>query len=127
MTDDADYDEEEFRGRITIYAPAHLVNEWKREADLVDMTMSRWCRLRLEAGRREVAVLDPLKTSDESGDSGLREDVIQAIPKDEGATTDEVIQTVLGLVETRIKEHLKELDEQGSISHDPVKGGYVRK
>jgi hypothetical protein len=72
-----------------------------------------------------MAALDPLERENEPRESGLRSEVIEAIPEDEGMTANQVVQTVLDPIEDRVKEHLRELDNEGEIGYDPVKEGYV--
>ena len=115
------------RKRMVFYASEHIISEWKQEADQADMPHSEWCRLQVEAGRKQIAALDPSKTANSSDENGLRTDVLEAIPEDGAATPKEVVQTVVEPIESRVKGHLKELDNEGVITYDPDVEGYVRK
>lgn len=110
---------------LYLYAPDHQADEWEQAAEKEGMSLSTWGRYQIEAGRKQVAALDPLEGEDESGESGLRNEVIEAIPEDEGVTANQVVQTVLNPIEDRVREHLRELDNEGEIGYDPVKEGYV--
>ena len=108
-----------------IYTVNHQADEWEQAAEEQGMSLSAWGRYQIEAGRKQMAALDPLEQENESRESGLRNEVIEAIPEDEGVTTNQVVQTVLDPIEDRVKEHLRELDNEGEIGYDPVKEGYV--
>lgn len=111
---------------VRLYTSSHQADEWKQAAEKQDISLSAWGRYQIEAGRKQIAALDPLERENESRETGLRSEVIEAIPENEGATANQVVQTVLNPIEDRVKEHLRELDNEGEIGYDPVKEGYVR-
>jgi hypothetical protein len=106
-------------------APQHQFDEWCAEVEEVDISRARWIRENVEAGRRQLAVLDPHTVED--ADDSLENNVLSEIPDDGAEPTEEIIQEVLSPIEDEIYDLLTELSRQGEIDHDPKEGGYRRR
>lgn len=102
-----------------------MVEQWEEEADQAGLSRAEWLRYQIEAGRKQVAALDP-RTEDAEGND-LKETVLTAVPEDETTTPEDVVSAVLDPIEGEIYDCLSELDEADQIGYDPVEGGYRRK
>jgi hypothetical protein len=89
------------------------------------MSRSEWLRHQVEAGRTQLLALDPRTESD--SDDDLRTTVIEAIPENDSASPEAIIETVLDPVEDDIYELLTELQNDDEIGFDPREGGYRRR
>jgi len=110
--------------QVYFQASKHMIDEWDREANRADMYRSEWLRLQIEAGRKQLAELDPRQ--DSTTNSSLRTTVLDAVPADNGASTEEIVEAVVTPLEDEVNDLLVELDEQGEIGYDPREGGYRR-
>lgn len=110
---------------IQVSLPAYLLEEWDEEVEQLDMFRSEWIRYQVEAGRKQLAALDP--QTEDTADDGLRQTVLDAVSDDEAAPADEVVTTVLNPIEEEIYDLLEELNDDGEIGYDPRNGGYRKR
>ena len=113
------------RDKIHISGPPYQFKEWREEAEREDISRSEWIRYRVEAGRKQLADLDP--QTDDTTDGGLRTTVLDSVPEGEAVATDEIVTTVLGPLEDEIYDILEELNDAGEIGYDPREGGYRKR
>lgn len=137
MDDDEQTDSE--RTVVTTYVPAYQKEKWQAHAAELDMSQSEFVKTMVQAGRRgfgETASKDaettssrrnPRGSSAESGPTdGLKQTVLDALEESPYLSWDDLVDIVIGDVETELETTITDLQEKNEITHSPRKGGYVR-
>lgn len=123
---------------VQTYVPEYQKDEWEREADAMDMTLSEFVRSMVQAGRSDVAA--PVAQS-ESGENaaavatpssgpepqgkGLEDRVVDILAADEYYEWGELVEALTADVEERLEETLQELQAEGAVQHSGRHGGYT--
>lgn len=110
--------------RFQVSIPEHQLEEWEAEIEGMNTNRSKWVRDNVEAGRKQLATLDP--HTEESTDDSLLNTVLEEVPDEGARPTEEIVRAVLNPVEDEVYDLIEELSKQGKINHDPKNGGYRR-
>lgn len=119
---------------VQTYVPAYQRDQWDDHADDLDMSRSEFVRTMVQAGRRGFGD-DGTATTHASGDpqggddpgqttEDITAEILTAL-QDGPVAWDDLIETVIGDVETEVESALKELEEAGSVRYSGPKGGYI--
>ncbi|AKH97819.1 DUF5805 domain-containing protein [Halanaeroarchaeum sulfurireducens] len=127
------------RSVVTTYVPAYQKERWEAHADELGMSQSEFVKTMVQAGRRGFGADDPEASTDPSSDpdpegsdamigesDDLETTVLEALDENPYLNWDELVETVIGDVESDLEEVLTRLQEENEISHSPRHGGYVR-
>lgn len=110
---------------VQVTVPSHQLEQWDELAEQNNMSRSMFVRACVEAGRKQLAELDP--TENEPTDTSLESNIINVISEENGIQTDDLVEKVLEPVKDDIYDEIEQLDEEGRISFSPREGGYVLK
>lgn len=130
MAPDGDVDTA--RTHVQTYVPAYQKEEWAREADAMNMSLSEFVRTMTQAGKRgfdEAVESDrteksrPTPSSDaDSQGSRLEDRVRSVLPEDEYLDWDELVDAVQEDFEIALGEAIDELVAAGEIEHRHGRG-----
>ena len=109
---------------IHISVPEHLLEEWNAEAEQMGISRSRWVREHTEAGRKQLAALDPRSDTDEQIAQNMTETVLDVVPEDEVMSEDKIVEEVVNPIQEEIYDILEELSDENSIRYDTRQGGF---
>jgi hypothetical protein len=127
------------RAVVTTYVPEYQKQQWKHHAEDLDMSQSEFVKAMVQAGRRgfgaDAQSLDsttPFSSSESQGSDGgngenddLKQTVLAALDENPYLTWEELLESVIGDVETALEETITSLQENNEITHSPRRGGYV--
>lgn len=122
----ADSDESSDRVGITTYIPAYQKSTWEAHAEELNMSQSEFVRTMVQAGRHGFDKTD----RDSPGSSGsnpggnITETVLQALETEDRLSWEELLETVVGDLESRLEDAIIDLQEEGRITHHPRDGTY---
>lgn len=136
MATDGDVDAS--RAHVQTYVPEYQKDEWIREADAMDMTLSEFVRSMVQAGRSDISVDSkdtelprnegpagtPSSDPDPPG-SGLEDRVLTILESDEFYEWDELVAALTDDVEERLEDSLRNLQAEGKVQHSGRNGGYT--
>ena len=123
MSTDGDVDTS--RTSVRTYVPAYQKEEWERQADRMDMSLSEFVRSMVQAGRRGFegggAGDSP---EDTSGDDGrdLEAQIVAELRERGCCSWDELVTAVTDDIESELE---RTLQESPRIQHSPRQGGYL--
>jgi hypothetical protein len=122
---------------VKTYVPRNQKDEWKDHADQLGMTQSEFVRSMVQAGRRGFD--DATESLDESGrssqqtqggspgenprGSGLEERVLDVL-RDGVHSWDDLVDAVVGELESELDQTLQELQTAGKIRYSGRADGY---
>jgi len=124
----ADGDVDTSRTSVRTYVPAYQKEEWERQADRMDMSLSEFVRSMVQAGRRgfEGSGNPEDGGSPDGNPRGNGEEMeaqaIAALREAECLDWSELVTAVTGDIESELERTLQESDR---IVHSPRRGGYV--
>jgi len=110
---------------VQVTVPDHQLEEWDELAEENDMSRSMFVRACVEAGRRQLAELEP--TESESNSKELESDIINVVSENNGISADNLVAEVTEPIEEEIYKKIEKLDGEGRLAYSPRKGGYVVK
>lgn len=131
-------DVETSRAHVQTYVPEYQKDEWAREAEAMDMSLSEFVRTMVQAGRSDISIADP--ESDSATDvepgggassgrepqgSGLEDRVVDILDRDDFREWDELVAALTDDVEQRLEETLQDLQAEGRIQYSGRNGGYT--
>lgn len=136
MATDGDIDAS--RAHVQTYVPEYQKDEWVREADAMDMSLSEFVRSMVQAGRSDISpdTVDVRRAGEEesvaslSSDpdpqgSGLDDRVVDILEADAFYEWDELVAALTDDVEERLEDALQELQAEGRVQHSGRNGGYT--
>ncbi len=123
---------------VQTYVPAYQRDEWRREADELDMSLSEFVKTMVQAGRSDISpegfsgdsvsreeVCAAPSSGPDSGGEGL-EDRVESILRDGGCYDwDELVAALTDDVEERLEDALQELQAEDRVRYSGRNGGYV--
>lgn len=113
----------ENRMTVSTYVPQYQKEEWKADADAMDMNLSEFIRLMTQAGRRgfDLSESDGADSPTGGASAESRDDLTEQIEtmlsEVEPLTSEEIVQIVAGGVDDRVHTSLIELQNQGRVLH----------
>jgi len=110
--------------QVYISASEETVEEWNEIVDEAKMNRSEWLRYQVQAGRAQLNSLDP-RTENESAD-GLRTRVLEAVPDEGSASTEEIVAAVIEPIENDVYDLLDDLAEDEEITFVARENGFRR-
>lgn len=121
-----DSDDSTDRVGITTYIPKSQKSQWEADAAEFNMSQSEFVRSMVQAGRRGFDKFEPDSTeSSESNPGGnIAETVLQALDSEGRLSWEELLELVMGDLESRLEDAIIELQENGRITHHPRDGTY---
>lgn len=136
MATDGDVDTA--RTHVQTYVPAYQKEEWAREAEAMDMSLSEYVRTMVQAGRSDISIdagVDenhsdeepagaPSSAPDPQG-SGLEDRVVAILESGGYHEWDELVAALTDDVEDRLEDALQELQAEGEVQHSGRHGGYT--
>jgi len=118
------------RHAVKTYVPADQKSMWQDHADELEMSQSEFVRTMVQAGRRGISISEPKnraepvsKDADPRGD-GLERQVKAAL-SDDPLSWEELVEAVIGDVETQLEEALDSLQDRNRVRYNGRKGGYT--
>ncbi len=112
---------------VKTHIPKYQKEQWRSEADELDMSQSEFVKAMVQAGRRGFE-LDPVEgTSSDSTPRGddLEERVLETLAEEGNLSGDELIEQLMGDFEERLDEVLSELQSRNRVQYSVRHGGYV--
>lgn len=111
---------------VKTYVPAYQKAEWKRHADHLEMSLSEYVRVMVQAGRRgfEPGLEEPKSVDATPGGNALETEVLELLSADT-YSWDELLEAVTDDVESRLDETLGELQSSGQVRYSGRHGGYT--
>ncbi|RXK46592.1 DUF5805 domain-containing protein [Halorientalis pallida] len=123
MSTDGDVDTS--RSSVRTYVPAYQKEEWERQADRMNMSLSEFVRSMVQAGRQgfegEVAGDSPDDAPTDDGHE-LETQVVAELRERECCSWDDLVTAVTDDIESELE---RTLQESPRIQHSPRQGGYV--
>lgn len=127
------------RAVVTTYVPEYQKQQWKNQAEDLDMSQSEFVKAMVQAGRRgfggdsqSVVSATPSSSPEPQGSDGekgenddLEQTVLSALDENPYLTWEELLESVIGDVEAELEETITMLQENNEITHSPRRGGYV--
>lgn len=121
------------RSVVKTYVPAYQKDQWRSDANELDMSQSEFVRTMVQAGRRgflenENGASSPEKTPESANtgpSSGLKERVQSVLSRDEYYSWDELLAAITDNIEARLDETLAELQDENEIRYSGRHGGYT--
>ncbi|AQL44344.1 hypothetical protein BV210_17185 [Halorientalis sp. IM1011] len=115
------------RTSVRTYVPAYQKDEWERQADRMDMSLSEFVRSMVQAGRRGFDGgsddgADRAGEPPESDNGDLEGQVVAELRKRECCSWDDLVTAVTDDIESELE---RTLQESPRIQHSPRQGGYV--
>lgn len=124
----ADGDVDTSRTSVRTYVPAYQKDEWERQADRMDMSLSEFVRSMVQAGRRGY---DGGENTEDRGNpdanpggngGDMEPQVVAALQDADCLDWKELVTAVTGDIESELERTLQESER---IVHSPRRGGYV--
>lgn len=126
------------RAHVQTYVPEYQKEQWAREADAMNMSLSEFVRSMVQAGRSDISVdaesgqtapdeqpaATPSSDPDPQG-SSLEDRVVAILETDEYYEWDELVAALTDDVEERLEDALQELQAEGEVQHSGRHGGYT--
>ena len=127
------------RSVVTTYVPQYQKQEWKNHAEDLDMSQSEFVKAMVQAGRRgfgghghSIDSTTPSSRPEPRGldaangeNDDLERAVISALEENPYLTWEELLESVIGDLETDLEKTITALQENNTITHSPRQGGYV--
>ncbi|SDF70036.1 DUF5805 domain-containing protein [Halorientalis regularis] len=121
----ADGDVDTSRASVRTYVPAYQKEEWDRQADRMDMSLSEFVRSMVQAGRRgfEGGIDGDTSTNPSAeSDQGLEAQIVAELRERGCCSWDDLVTAVTDDIESELE---RTLQESQRIQHSPRQGGYV--
>lgn len=127
------------RVSVQTYVPADQRDQWRDEAEELDMSQAEYVRSMVQAGRRsfsldtggtELADTDrspeePASPDATPGDNGLKDRVLEVLRDSEVADWDDLRGSVTDDIDERLEAALEELQAGDVIRYSGRRGGYT--
>ncbi|WP_135805467.1 DUF5805 domain-containing protein [Halorussus marinus] len=131
MSDDADTD----RAVVKTFVPTYQKDEWKRDAEELDMSQSEFVRTMVQAGRRDFdlesdadesgAPVDGASPGSDPGGQGLETRLLDRLDSGEHLSWDQLVEALAGDFEDRLEETLQRLQNENRVQYSGREGGYT--
>jgi len=112
---------------VKIYIPAYQKENWREHADELGMNQSEFIKSMVQAGRHEVASLNPAETDppdETSGVTDVERVVLDSV--DEGPRSwDELVGELTTDIETELETTLQRLQNEDRVRYSGRHGGYT--
>ncbi|MCU4799461.1 DUF5805 domain-containing protein [Halobacteria archaeon HArc-gm2] len=126
------------RAHVQTYVPEYQKDEWARDAEAMNMSLSEFVRSMVQAGRSDISVdtdvasiepadeaaAAPSSTPEPQG-SGLEDRVVDILESDEFYDWDELVAALTDDVEERLEDALQDLQADGQVQYSGRNGGYT--
>jgi len=118
------------RRAVKTYVPAEQKGRWQDHADELGMSQSEFVRTMVQAGRRGFSIsgsrnrVEPASEGSDPRDDGLERQVEVAL-SEEPLSWEELVEAVVGDVETQLEETLDSLQGRNRVRYNGRKGGYT--
>lgn len=124
MASDREPDTE--RTAVKTFVPKYQKEEWKAQADALDMSQSEFVRTMVQAGRRgfDLEAPEPDPEPATPGGEGLETGVIRIL-EDEACSWDELVERLRGDFEDELEEVLERLQRENRVQYSGRQGGYT--
>lgn len=118
------------RQSVKTYVPAEQKDVWRDHADELNMSLSEFVRMMVQAGRKGFAPTEPTgdgEPASEPSNPGGRdlEARVHAVLESGPRSWDELVEAVVGDVEDELEATLDELQERNRVRYSGRDGGYV--
>ena len=126
------------RAHVQTYVPEYQKDEWAREAEAMDMSLSEFVRSMVQAGRSDISADADVGSSDSAGEpagtpsstpdpggSGLEDRVVDILDSDGFHDWDELVAALTDDVEERLEDALQDLQSEGQVQYSGRNGGYT--
>jgi hypothetical protein len=125
------------RVAVQTYVPAEQREEWKREAERLDMSQAEYVRTMIQAGRRGFDLQSDQESVDSTSDlkedisnetpggKRLKDRVLDVLRESEFADWEMILAGVTDDVEERLEAALDELQSEDRIRYSGRHGGYT--
>lgn len=136
MATDGDVDTS--RTHVQTYVPKYQKEQWATEAEDMDVSLSEYVRMMVQAGRSDISVEpgpgqtsgngEPAATpSSAPGPQGssLEDRVVAILESGDYLEWDELVAALTDDVEDRLEDALQELQAAGEVQHSGRHGGYT--
>jgi hypothetical protein len=111
---------------ITTYIPESQKAQWEAHASEFNMSQSEFVRSMVQAGRRgfDKSGTDSTGSSGSNPGGTMPERVLQALDTEGRLSWEELLEIVMGDVESRLEDAIVALQENDRIAHHPRDGTY---
>lgn len=123
---------------VQTYVSAEQRDEWRSEADELEMSQAEYVRCMVQAGRRSFSLYTGEKdlstgsrnpVEDDSRDAtpgvdGLEERILEVLREQKYADWDELVEAVTDDIEGRLEDALDELQSNDRVRYSGRHGGY---
>lgn len=117
---------------VKTYVPRYQKEQWREEADGLDMSQSEFVRSMVQAGRSDLALggeeavrPEPGSPPSDPGGDGLETRLLDALDSDSYLGWEELVEALSEDFEGRLEEAIDSLRDDGRIEHSPRQGGYA--
>lgn len=131
--------DESDRVSVQTYVPTDQRDQWREEAEELDMSQAEYVRSMVQAGRRSFSLdtggaepADTDRTPEEPGspgatpgDNGLKDRVLDVLRESEVADWDELRASVTDDIDERLEAVLEELQAGDVIRYSGRRSGYT--
>jgi len=131
MSDDADTE----RAVVKTFVPSYQKEDWKRDAENLDMTQSEFVKTMVQAGRRGFGLesdsgetASPAEGSSGGSNPGgdaLETRLLDRLAADEYLSWDQLVEALAGDFEDRLEETLQRLQNENRVQYSGREGGYT--
>jgi hypothetical protein len=131
MNDDADTE----RAVVKTSVPSYQKDDWKRDAEELDMTQSEFVRTMVQAGRRGFDLGSDAGGTDSPvggasdgsnpGGNALETRLLDRLEADEYLSWDQLVEALAGDFEDRLEETLQRLQNENRVQYSGRQGGYT--
>lgn len=108
---------------VQVTVPDHQLEEWDELAEKNDMSRSMFVRSCVEAGRKQLALLDP--TEQEDSKDTVESKIIESLQQEDVLDAEELVERVFEPVQTEVYDTIEELDDSNRITYSARDGGYT--
>lgn len=114
------------RAAITTYVPEYQKSQWATHAEELDMSQSEFVRTMVQAGRQGFGDPDPDSPASSGSNPGgnVEETILDALSRNGSLSWDDMVEVVLGDLESKLEDAIIELQSSGTITHHPRDGTY---
>lgn len=120
------------RVAVRTYVPAYQREEWREEAEAMDMSQSEFVRTMVQAGRRDFEFDADDGTTEEPdipdatpGVDDLKTRVLDHLREEGHCSWDELLAGVTDDIEDRLESTLEELQRENRVTYSGRHGGYT--
>jgi hypothetical protein len=117
------------RTGVRTYIPEYQKEEWQHHADELNMSLSEFIRVMVQAGRRgfveESGRSNDTNRRPEETEDNLEPRILEILDSEGPLDWDGLVEGLTGDFEDRLEEALDELQSSNRVKYSGRKGGYV--